>query len=60
MSPRVRVLIAVVVAIIALYFVIAQPETAASTVRSVVAAIVSAFGQIITFFRSLFSPGLGG
>ena len=59
MSARVRVLVAVVVAIVALYFVIAQPEAAASTVRSVVGAIVDAFGRIGTFVRSLFNPGAG-
>lgn len=60
MSARVRIVIAIIVAVVALYFVIAQPEAAASLVREVVAGIVSAFGSIVRFFQTLFSPGLGG
>ena len=48
-----------VVVIVALYFVIAQPDGSASAVRAAASAVVSAFGSIFRFFRGVFSPGLG-
>lgn len=59
MSARVRVLLIGVVVIVALYFVIAQPDGSASAVRAAASAVVSAFGSIFRFFRAVFSPGLG-
>jgi hypothetical protein len=44
----------VVVVIVALYFVIAQPEGAADVVRSILTILGNALSSIATFFRSLF------
>ena len=54
MSKRVRILLAVLVAVIVLYFVISQPEGAADVVRSIINLIEQALSSIATFFRSLF------
>ncbi len=59
MSARVRVLLGIVLVVVALYFVIAQPDGSASAVRAGVSAVVSAFGSIFRFFQGVFSPGLG-
>ena len=55
MSARLRVVIGLVLAAVALYFVIAQPENAAAAVRSVIAAIGSAFDSVTRFTRALFA-----
>jgi hypothetical protein len=53
MNSRLRLLIILVVVGILLYFVIAQPDAAAATVRTIIAAIGEAINQIIRFFRGL-------
>lgn len=53
MNPRLRLLIIVLVVAIILYFIIAQPDNAAATVRGILAAIGDAVEQIIRFFRGL-------
>jgi preprotein translocase subunit YajC len=53
MNSRLRLLILLVVVAIILYFVIAQPDNAAATVRTILAAIGDAINQIIRFFRGL-------
>ena len=53
MNPRLRVLSIVLVVVIVLYFIIAQPDNAAATVRGILAAIGDAVQQIIRFFRGL-------
>jgi preprotein translocase subunit YajC len=53
MNARLRLLLVLVVVAIILYFVIAQPDNAAATVRAIIAAIGDAINQIIRFFRGL-------
>ena len=53
MSARARVLLGIFLGIVALYFIIAQPDQAAATVRQVVGALGTAVGQIIRFFSQL-------
>lgn len=53
MNARLRLLLILVVVAIILYFVIAQPDNAAATVRAIISAIGEAIDQIIRFFRGL-------
>lgn len=53
MNARLRLLLILVVVAIILYFVIAQPDNAAATVRTIISAIGEAIDQIIRFFRGL-------
>ncbi|MCD2192581.1 hypothetical protein LQ327_04155 [Actinomycetospora endophytica] len=53
MSARMRLVLILVVVAIVLYFVIAQPDNAAATVRTILAAIGDGINQIIRFFRGL-------
>jgi preprotein translocase subunit YajC len=53
MNARLRLLLILVVVAIILYFVIAQPDNAAATVRAILSAIGDAIDQIIRFFRGL-------
>jgi preprotein translocase subunit YajC len=53
MNARLRLLLILVVVAVILYFVIAQPDQAAATVRAILAAIGEAIDQIIRFFRGL-------
>lgn len=53
MNSRLRVVLILVVVAIILYFVIAQPDNAAATVRTILSAIGDAINQIIRFFRGL-------
>jgi preprotein translocase subunit YajC len=53
MNARLRLLLILVVVAIILYFVIAQPDNAAATVRSILSALGQGVDQIIRFFRGL-------
>ncbi len=53
MNSRLRLLLILAVVAIILYFVIAQPDQAAATVRTILAAIGDAIYQIIRFFKGL-------
>ena len=53
MSARARVVLGILVGIIALYFIIAQPDQAAATVRQVVATIGTGIGRIFRFVSQL-------
>jgi hypothetical protein len=53
MNSRLRVVLILVVVAIVLYFVIAQPDQAAATVRTILSAIGDAINQIIRFFKGL-------
>jgi hypothetical protein len=53
MNARLRLVLILVVVAIILYFVIAQPDNAAATVRLILAGIGDAINQIIRFFRGL-------
>ena len=53
MNARLRLLLILVVVAVILYFVIAQPDNAAATVRGILAALGDAIDQIIRFFRGL-------
>lgn len=53
MNARMRLVLILVVVAIVLYFVIAQPDNAAATVRTILGAIGDGINQIIRFFRGL-------
>ena len=52
-SARARMVLGILVGIVALYFIISQPDQAASIVRQVVAAIGTAIGRIFRFVTQL-------
>lgn len=53
MSARARWVLGIVVGVVALYFIIAQPDQAAASVRQVVAAIGTGIGRIFRFVSQL-------
>lgn len=53
MNARLRLVLILVVVAVVLYFVIAQPDNAAATVRTIISALGAAIDQIIRFFRGL-------
>lgn len=54
MSASVRRLLVAVVVLVVLYFVISQPQGAATTVHNILELLREALASIVTFFRSLF------